>query len=106
LDRGRDRGAVEPDWDQPHAASDAPDHGRVQFLADPGLGRRRLRDHNDDGLDSVEAFLEQFPDEAVARPDLPDVQPRRDAHLRELARQRLDEVFLVLAGVREEGPHG
>jgi len=47
-----------------------------------------------------------FPDEAVARPDLPDVQPRRDAHLRELARQRLDEVFLVLTGVREEGPHG
>ncbi|HEX3956222.1 MAG TPA: hypothetical protein VHZ03_06275 [Trebonia sp.] len=42
----------------------------------------------------------------VARPDLPGVQPRRAAHLREFARQRLDEVFLVLTGVREEGPHG
>lgn len=43
------------------------------------------------GAGGVEAFLEQLPDEAVARPDLPDVQPRRDAHLRELARKRLDE---------------
>lgn len=106
LQRGRDGGVVEPDGDQPRAACNAPDHGSVQFFANPGLGRRRRRDHHDDGVDGVEAFLEQLLDEAVARPDLPDVQPRRDAHLRELARERLDEIWLVLAGMREEGPHG
>jgi hypothetical protein len=58
LQRRRDNGVVEPDGDEPHAAGDAPDHGRVQFLADPGLGHRRRRDHHDDGADGVEAFLE------------------------------------------------
>ena len=67
----RDFCFIENDWNHLGLPDDAIDDGRVEFLTDPRLLHAHSGDHNENRLRFLEAFFEEFVDEAVAQKNLP-----------------------------------
>src|SRR2546430_2310308 len=93
---------VQPNGNQAGAFRYSPNGRVAQLLLHPGLIHGVFRENHDHGICRPEPFLEQAIYEAVASFDLPLIQPWPNTQMGEGAAEWCNELFLVLACVRQK----